>query len=142
MDGQLYIESIEIKNYKSMVDSGNIIFDSHIFALIGQNNTGKSTILDAIQCFHPEIKKTVELKDYHSRSKSVEINVSFAGVSNEYIAEKMFADDLQKYEEKQKDLIFSLQLPSGLSDVKTLLQHFVDLQIKALPFLHVTHLKQ
>lgn len=115
MDGQLYIESIEIRNYKSMVDSGNIIFDSHIFALIGQNNTGKSTILDAIQCFHPEIKKTVELRDYHSRSKSVEINVSFAGVSNEYIAQKMFADDLQKYEEKHKDLILNNARPDEIA---------------------------
>ena len=121
MDGQLYIESIEIRNYKSMVDSGNIIFDSHIFALIGQNNTGKSTILDAIQCFHPEIKKTVELRDYHSRSKSVEINVSFAGVSNEYIAQKMFADDLQKYEEKHKDLILNNARPDEIALFKIII---------------------
>lgn len=44
------INRINIKNYKSMVESGNIFVDEQIMALIGQNNTGKSTVLDAIQC--------------------------------------------------------------------------------------------
>ena len=37
-----------------MVESGNIFVDEQIMALIGQNNTGKSTVLDAIQCVFPE----------------------------------------------------------------------------------------
>ena len=51
------IKSINIKNYKSFFNSGDIDIEDNIFALIGQNNTGKSTVLDAIQCFFPDYKK-------------------------------------------------------------------------------------
>lgn len=88
-----------------MVDSGRIIIDDHIFALIGQNNTGKSTVLDAIQCFHPDIKKTVELRDYHNITKPVEIDVIFAGISNDYIIEKMLVEDIRKYKAKYQEMI-------------------------------------
>jgi len=56
---------MRIRNYKSFLDSGEIMLDEKIFAFIGQNNTGKSTILDAIKIFFPNYKKQVDRKDIH-----------------------------------------------------------------------------
>ena len=49
----MYIKKLRIKNDKSFVDSGDITVDGNVFAFIGQNNTGKSAVLDAIQCMFP-----------------------------------------------------------------------------------------
>lgn len=92
------INRINIKNYKSMVESGNISVDEQIMALIGQNNTGKSTVLDAIQCVFPEAKKNVEYKDFHNRSKNVEIELEFSLVTDEYLKERLCSEDLRKKE--------------------------------------------
>ena len=90
------INRINIKNYKSMVESGNIFVDEQIMALIGQNNTGKSTVLDAIQCVFPESKKNVEYKDFHNRNKNVEIELEFSLVTDEYLKERLCSEDVRK----------------------------------------------
>lgn len=51
------IFKLKIKNYKSIKDSGEIEIDNRIMAFIGQNNAGKSAILDAIQCVFPSVKR-------------------------------------------------------------------------------------
>lgn len=51
------IIKLNIKNYKSIKDSGEIIIDDKIMSFIGQNNAGKSAILDAIQCAFPSAKR-------------------------------------------------------------------------------------
>lgn len=51
------ITKLKIKNYKSIKDSGEITVDDKIMSFIGQNNAGKSAILDAIQCVFPSVKK-------------------------------------------------------------------------------------
>lgn len=43
------ITKLKIKNYKSIKDSGEITVDDKIMSFIGQNNAGKSAILDAIK---------------------------------------------------------------------------------------------
>ena len=59
------IFKIKIKNYKSIKDSGEVEIDDKIMAFIGQNNAGKSAILDAIQCVFPSAKKAVNKSDFH-----------------------------------------------------------------------------
>ena len=95
------IKSINIKNYKSFLNSGDIDIEDNIFALIGQNNTGKSTVLDAIQCFFPDYKKNIDDREYHKNtSDSIEISIKFSGVSDEYIEMKLFPDLRKKHNEK------------------------------------------
>jgi predicted ATP-dependent endonuclease of OLD family len=59
------IYKIKIINYKSIKDSGEVEIDDKIMAFIGQNNAGKSAILDAIQCVFPSSKKVVNRSDFH-----------------------------------------------------------------------------
>ena len=90
------IRRINIKNYKSMYDSGDIYIDKDIYAFIGQNNTGKSTVLDAIQCVFPEAVKKVEGKDFHNRTEDVIIELEFSEVTYDYIGRKMFGVQIKK----------------------------------------------
>lgn len=40
--------SFRLKNYKSYIDSGEILFKPSINVLVGQNNAGKSAFLESI----------------------------------------------------------------------------------------------
>lgn len=99
------IFKIKIKNYKSIKDSGEVEIDDKIMAFIGQNNAGKSAILDAIQCVFPSAKKAVNKSDFHKGThNNIEICIWFNGVTEEYLEEKLFADTLIKLVDKVKKL--------------------------------------
>ncbi|XKT74350.1 MAG: ATP-dependent nuclease [Patescibacteria group bacterium UBA2163] len=48
------IKKVSIKNYKSIKDSGDIIFSESMFVLAGQNESGKSSILEALNAYESE----------------------------------------------------------------------------------------
>jgi predicted ATP-dependent endonuclease of OLD family len=99
------IYKLRIKNYKSIKDSGEVIIDDKIMAFIGQNNAGKSAILDAIQCVFPSAKKTVTRNDFHKGThENIEITIWFNGVTDEYIEDKLFVDAIYKLIEKARKL--------------------------------------
>lgn len=99
------ITKLKIKNYKSIKDSGEITVDDKIMSFIGQNNAGKSAILDAIQCVFPSVKKTVIRSDFHKGTHdNVEIIIWFNGVTDEYLEEKLFGDAISKLVAKAKKL--------------------------------------
>lgn len=99
------IFKIKIKNYKSIKDSGEVTIDDKIMAFIGQNNAGKSAILDAIQCVFPSTKKAVNKGDFHKGTHdNIEICIWFKGVTDEYLEEKLFEDTISKLSDKVKVL--------------------------------------
>lgn len=99
------IFKIKIKNYKSIKDSGEVTIDDKIMAFIGQNNAGKSAILDAIQCVFPSTKKAVNKGDFHKGTHdNIEICIWFNGVTDEYLEEKLFVDTISKLSDKVKAL--------------------------------------
>lgn len=99
------ITKVRVKNYKSFVDSGEINIDSELFALIGQNNTGKSAIMDAIQCMFPSSRKTITALDFHKGSYQITIEMWFDGVTSLYLEENFYEDKTMKQEEKLDELI-------------------------------------
>lgn len=101
----MYIYKMHIRNYKSFLDSGDINVDKNLFALIGQNNTGKSAVLDAIQCVFPSSKKTVSATDFHKgTTDEIQIDIWFDGVTNDYIEEMIFKDKILKQKQKVEGL--------------------------------------
>jgi len=48
------LKKVSIKNYRSIKDSGNINFDDDLFVLAGQNESGKSSILEALRAYENE----------------------------------------------------------------------------------------
>ena len=70
----MIIEKFYIKNYRSILDSGEVNLDSKIAILIGKNESGKTCILKALEsfevdyeyaeddlCLHSEVKEKVDL---------------------------------------------------------------------------------
>lgn len=99
------IFKLKIKNYKSIKDSGEIEIDNRIMAFIGQNNAGKSAILDAIQCVFPSVKKVVSKSDFHKGTHdNIEITVWFNGLTDDYIEDKLFSDAIFKLVDKARKL--------------------------------------
>ncbi len=45
------ISKVRIKNYRSIKDSGDLFFTDNLFVLAGQNESGKSSILEALNAF-------------------------------------------------------------------------------------------
>ena len=100
----MYISKLHIKNYKSFLDSGEIDLRRDIFAFIGQNNTGKSAILDSIQAFFPTSKKGITGEDYHKgTSEDIVIEVWFNDVDESYLEENIYIDKINKQKEKIKE---------------------------------------
>lgn len=110
-DMEMRINRVNIKNYKSMRASGDIVVGQEIYALIGQNNAGKSTILDAIQCLFPDAKRSVEYKDLYNRQENVVIEIEFCGVTKEYVELKLFSEQIEKYNNELKALIENNESP-------------------------------
>jgi predicted ATPase len=49
------ISKIRIKNYRSIKDSGEILLSDNLFVLAGQNESGKSSILEALNSFQQQV---------------------------------------------------------------------------------------
>ena len=50
------LRAFRIKNYRSIVDSGwNVLASDNITALIGQNESGKTSVLEALKSFYEGI---------------------------------------------------------------------------------------
>lgn len=97
----MYISKLCIKNYKSFLDSGVIELKEDIFAFIGQNNTGKSAILDSIQVFFPTSKKVITIEDFHKgKNEDIVIEVWFKNVDKSYIEANIYKDKIIKQNEK------------------------------------------
>lgn len=105
----MHIDRIRIKNYKSFLDSGDIYIDKNLFSLIGQNNTGKSAVLDAIQCIFPSVKKSISVMDFHKgNEKDIGVEICFKGVTSTYLEEVIFGEKIQKQINKVEKLQMEL----------------------------------
>lgn len=73
------ISYIKIRNYKS-IKCLNVHIDS-LTAIVGKNNFGKSTILDAIQCFYGE--KDIDVDDFHlGTDEDIKIKITFDDITD------------------------------------------------------------
>ena len=69
------LTKINIKNFRSIKDSGDIADVTKIFAIIGKNNTGKSSVLKALQVLM--CTRTIEAEDFHKNTEeSIEISAT------------------------------------------------------------------
>ncbi len=70
----MYISKIRVKDYKSFRDSGDIEFKSGINIIVGQNNAGKTSLLEALEIKIVDIPhrsvKTPKNKVYSNKDKN------------------------------------------------------------------------
>lgn len=80
------IETVGIKNFKSVGNDGlSFNFPENIITLIGENNVGKSSIMQALDCFFSGMK-TVPAKFFHNlktdQENAISIEVKFGSLSD------------------------------------------------------------
>lgn len=117
MKGDLVVKltSLRIKNYRSIVDSGDIRIDPSQ-AFVGENNVGKSNILKAIEVFLKAGTAGVDETNFFDKTNTIVITVTF--------------NDLTKHERKalrpyllgnklvlEKHLSFQTETRSGKTKV-------------------------
>lgn len=126
------IEKLHIKNYRSIKNSGDILF-TKLFAFIGKNNAGKSSILRAIQLLFGEeeisstdfynncmsqIEIVAVLKNFQDEKYNELIKPETQKSEIKYIASKKESDDIEiKYfinGEEFKKTTFCKKLPKLL----------------------------
>lgn len=76
------ITKFRIKNYKSIVDSGDCYFSDRLTILAGKNESGKTSVLEALEDFHQERAIRDEAKPV-DREGTPEVSVSFTLLADE-----------------------------------------------------------
>lgn len=87
------IKTVKIKNFKSIKDSGEINFSDRMYVLAGQNESGKSSILEALNSYEDEEfnKDYLNFEEEENGNFIQEISCIYS-VDDK----KEFADDLAK----------------------------------------------
>lgn len=99
------ISKVRIKNYRSIKDSGDIHFTDKFFVLAGQNESGKSSILEALNSYEEgkSEKDNLNFELENSGNLIQEISVTYTELEQEF-----FSDNLDKIleliENENKDL--------------------------------------
>ena len=70
------LKSFRIKNYKSIADRGDCYFTDTITILAGKNESGKTSIPEALKDFDPDEKIRENAKPIKSQEAILEISIS------------------------------------------------------------------
>ena len=73
------LSSVKIKNFKSIKDSGEISFSDSLFVLAGQNESGKSSILEALEAYENEDfdKDNLNFEEEQNGNKKQEVSCTY-----------------------------------------------------------------
>lgn len=92
------IIKFRIKDYKSIIDSGTFYLDEKLTVLAGKNESGKTSILEAIEDFDTEKEIRLESKSIINEKSSPELEATI----------KFTKDELRKIQEK-----FNIEINDG-----------------------------
>jgi predicted ATPase len=117
------IKKIHIKNYRSIQDSGDILFTDNLFVLAGQNESGKSSILEAISSFEKNHSERDNLNfEYENRGDLIqEISITYSDLDDDFFLDisdevfKLISKHFVGLDELKKD---SVIIESSLKKLK------------------------
>ena len=94
------IDKFYIKNYRSILDSGEVNLDSRIAILIGKNESGKTCILKALESFKVDYEYAEDDLCLHSEAKEkVDLGAAKGDVEIMTIWFEIEAQDIGKLKE-------------------------------------------
>lgn len=147
------LHSFEVKNFKSIGEIPCRIYIDEIVVLVGQNNAGKSTILDAYEAFASQ-GGSLTLDSFHQQNEQtpIEITATFTNISPQE-KEKIGGDKWvyqedsieyikaqwrwEKSNEKGIKLAFDSEknefIPGGFGGFDTLLQSVIPKPVRIKP---------
>jgi len=110
----MILRNFRVQNFRSIRDSGDIVFES-IFALIGENNSGKSNLIRAIECLTSAGISGIRKEDFFNSNEPIIIKGTFDNllpheikrwrsylVGHQLILEKHFRVSIDDRTEKDK----------------------------------------
>lgn len=107
------LKTIRIKNFKSIKDSGEISFSDKVFVLAGQNESGKSSILEALNAYESEDfdRDNLNFEEEENGNLKQEVSCTYSIEGH-----SLFVDDLigKLYEE------FSIEEETDFIDIDKL----------------------
>ena len=71
------IEKFRIKNYKSIIDSGDCYLTDDVTILAGKNESGKTSILEALEDFNINSEIRTAAKPIKAENANSEISITF-----------------------------------------------------------------
>ena len=86
-----------IKNFKSIKDSGDIYFSDDMYILAGQNESGKSSILEALQAFETGIfpDDCVNFEEFQKGNETESVTCTYKIINTKEFANEL-KDELKK----------------------------------------------
>lgn len=80
------ISKVRIKNYRSIKDSGEILFTDKFFVLAGQNESGKSSILEALKCYEEGVSDegNLNFELENDGDLTQEISVTYSDLEDDF----------------------------------------------------------
>lgn len=105
-------KSIVIKNFRSIENVEICLSQTgsfHTYGLIGVNEAGKSSILNALKIFHD--LEVTNPKDFRDKTKPIEVTVEFAINNSEW-------EELQAKEAEKLGDLLTISIASNLLTVK------------------------
>ncbi len=104
------LNKFRIKNYKSIVDSGDCYFSDKLTILAGKNESGKSSILEALEDFHQD--KTIREEAKPIEGEGIpEVSISFL-ISDTDINE--IFENIESDKTVSKELLLTLTKKYGV----------------------------
>lgn len=71
------IIKFRIKNYKSIIDTGDCYVDDHITVLAGKNESGKTSVLEALEDFDTDMEIRKDAYPINAKKAMPEITITF-----------------------------------------------------------------
>lgn len=104
------ISKVRIKNYRSIKDSGDVLFTDKFFVLAGQNESGKSSVLEALDCYEKGVseKDNLNFELENDGNFLQEISVTYTEIEDdfyEFVLDK-FLEFVELENPEIKDLQF------------------------------------
>lgn len=72
----MFLRKISIENYKGFSGKHDASFDSNLCFFVGDNNTGKSTIFEAVEFLKSGLPTTKKVQDIKNKNNSDEVTVT------------------------------------------------------------------
>ncbi len=85
------IKKIRIKNFNSIKDTGDIEFSRNIFVLAGQNESGKTSVLEAMKTFEKEDFNidTLNFEEQQNENLKQEVSISYEVDNQSYFIDSL-----------------------------------------------------
>ena len=90
--------NVSITNFKSIINSGLIEFSETLFVLAGQNESGKSSILEALEAYEKGKFEKDSLNFEEEQSGNLKQSVSCTYRTNKYFYEKFIYQIRKEFE--------------------------------------------